>query len=463
MAFNSFVYFVFLAVVAAVFWNVGARRRPAVLALASAVFYGWWDWRLLGLMYAVIAVNYACGLAMAEDADRRMRRTAVAAAVTADLGLLGTVKYYDFFARSLGEALAALGAGAYEPRLLGWVLPVGISFYTFQLVAYAVDVYRRRVAPERDFTRFAAFVSFFPQLVAGPIERAADLLPQMSHARRFSPEAATAGLRLVLWGLLKKMILADNCAAVADRVFAAPGTMSGADLWLGTLCFAFQIYGDFSGYSDIAVGSARLLGIRLTRNFSLPYFAVSPADFWHRWHVSLMLWLRDYVYIPLGGSRRGPWRTAVNRTAVFLASGLWHGAAWHFVAWGVWHAALFPLDAALTRLRLPAAVRHATTMTGVLAGWVVFRAATLEQAAAALATMCTPSLFGTTTSSRLPLVYIAVFTAAEALTRRRESPLERFGGAAARSRALRWAVYYALLLALFALGGRPAAFVYFQF
>ena len=463
MVFNSFVYFAFLAVVVVVFWHVAPRHRAAVLAVASAVFYGWWDWRLLGLMYAVVGANYIGVRAMDAARSERRRRAWLVWVAAADFGLLGAMKYYDFFARSLCEALALAGGARIEPRLLGWVLPVGISFYTFQLVAYAVDVYRRRLRAERDVVRFAAFVTFFPQLVAGPIERAGHLLPQVGHGRAFRADEAVEGLRLVLWGLLKKVVLADNCAAVADRVFAAPEAMSGADLWLGALCFAFQIYGDFSGYSDMAVGSARLLGIRLTRNFRLPYFAATPADFWRRWHVSLMLWLRDYVYIPLGGSRRGPLRTAANRTTVFLLSGLWHGAAWHFVAWGAWHAALFPLDTALAKLRAPALLRRAATLTGVLTGWVVFRTATLPAAMARLAAMFRPDGFGTTALSRLPIVYIALFTAAEALARPNENPVARLAELTGRRRALRWAFYYVLLLALFALGGRPVAFVYFQF
>lgn len=300
MLFNSLTYFIFLGLTATLYWSLAARWRPALLVAASAVFYGWWDVRLLGLMAAVVVLNFALARGLDATCRPAVRRAALWAAVAADLGLLGVMKYHDFFARSLAAAATALTGADVGPRLLGWVLPVGISFYTFQLTAYAVDLYRRRIPRERSLVRFAAFVSFFPQLVAGPIERAADLLPQIGRPRRFDAAEAAEGLRLLLWGLLKKAVLADNCAAVADHVFApgAAGAASGADLWLGTLCFAFQIYGDFSGYSDMAVGSARLLGIRLTRNFRLPYFAPTVGEFWRRWHVSLMTWFKDYLYIP---------------------------------------------------------------------------------------------------------------------------------------------------------------------
>ncbi len=463
MLFNSLAYLLFLPIAFLVYWTVPGRWRNAVVVAASFVFYGWWDVRFLGLMVLTCAVNYAAALLM--DAVAR-RRTVCALAVVFNFAVLGAFKYYDFFAGSLAALCRDFGWQLHPP-VLHVMLPVGISFYTFQVTGYVVDVYRRATPATRDVLRFFAFISFFPQLVAGPIERSTQLLPQFARVQRFDRAQAVDGMRQILWGLMKKMVLADNCAAVADYAFAHPTTLSSADLWLGIVCFAFQIYGDFSGYSDMAVGSAKLFGIRLMKNFDRPYFARTIPDFWRRWHISLMTWFRDYVYIPLGGNRRGRLRQYANTAAVFAISGLWHGAGWTFVVWGLYHAALF-LPYSLLRPVLARCGRWATppltllTFLLVLMGWVVFRAPDMATAGHYLAGLFDPDRWGPTSCSRLPLLYIGLLVAAEAVSRR-EHPLALAGHGLLCHRAVRMALYYALFIGTLLAGGRPTEFIYFQF
>ena len=384
MLFNSYKFALFLPVVFLVYWLLRRRWRwqNAFVLLASYVFYGCWDWRFLLLIAFTSACSYASGLLIA-PAPKHVARRLLWTNVLVNLGILFLFKYYDFFAGSLA---ALLGLDA-EGVLLRLVLPVGISFYTFQALSYSIDVYRGDVHPTRDAVAFFAYVSFFPQLVAGPIERASSLLPQFERERRFSYPEAVDGLRQMLWGFFKKVVVADGCAVYVDRVFGDPAQYGGCTLVMAAVLFSVQIYGDFSGYSDIAIGTAKLFGIKLRRNFNVPYFSRDIAEFWRRWHISLTTWFRDYVYIPLGGSRVSPGRLVLNVFVIFLLSGLWHGANWTYVAWGAYNALLFMPLVLLKRNRryrdtvavgrtlptLKEACRMALTFGLATVGWVIFR------------------------------------------------------------------------------------------
>ena len=360
MLFNSLEFLLFLPTVFAAYWILnlwtdrprGLQAQNLLLLIASYVFYGWWDWRFLSLIAFSTLVDFAVGLQIAkanardissEANDSARSQTAkrwLWVSLAVNLGLLGYFKYANFFIENWIEAWSSVGVHM-DPWSLKVILPVGISFYTFQTLSYSIDIYRRRLEPTKNLVEFAAFVSFFPQLVAGPIERASALLPQLQKRRVFETELGNSGARLILWGLMKKIALADTCAIYVNDIFGDHSHCSGLTLVIGAVLFAIQIYGDFSGYSDIAIGTARLFGIRLMTNFQSPYFSRDIADFWRRWHVSLSTWFRDYVYIPLGGSRVGTWKAVRNTFIIFLVSGFWHGANWTFVAWGALHALLF--------------------------------------------------------------------------------------------------------------------------
>lgn len=339
MLFNSFDFALFLPVVFVLYWMIGGERRKLqniLLLVASYVFYGWWDWRFLGLIVFSTAVDFMLGREMAHRTEARSRKILLWTSLAVNLGLLGYFKYANFFLENFVEAFRFFG-GRMDGGLLHIVLPVGISFYTFQTMSYTIDVYRRKLEPTHDFAAFAAFVSFFPQLVAGPIERATNLLPQFAEKRNFSRGQATDGMRQILWGLFKKIVIADQCAPIVNHMFENPDQYSGLMLIAGAALFAFQLYGDFSGYSDVAIGTSKLFGFKLIKNFATPYFARDISDFWRRWHISLSTWFRDYVYIPLGGSRRSKSRTLLNMMIVFVVSGFWHGANWTFIIWGGLH------------------------------------------------------------------------------------------------------------------------------
>ena len=337
-------FLVLLAAVLALYWPVlgrirgpsRRRLRNALLLGSSAVFYGWVHPWYLGLLAFSTLLDFGVGLAMERHPDRKGRLLALSLA--GNLGVLGTFKYFDFFITNVALVLEGVGFEAHLPTLR-LALPVGISFFTFQTLSYSIDVYRGTLEPRRDLLDYATFVCLFPQLVAGPVERARDLLPQLERERRFDVERFQSGLGLALWGAAKKIIVADTLALYADRVFAMHH--AGPVLtWAATLAFAVQILADFSGYTDMARGTARMLGLELVENFRRPYLAHTPMDFWRRWHISFSSWIHDYVYLPLGGSRRGRLRTLAARYGALLLSGLWHGAAWHFVAWGAYHATL---------------------------------------------------------------------------------------------------------------------------
>ncbi len=343
MFFNSVSFLIFLPVVFILYWGLfkgSLKLQNIFLLIASYLFYGWWDYRFLVLIVASTLLDFFVGRFLQKTGKQIHRKMLLSLSLVFNLGLLGFFKYYNFFIESWIDSWAYLGIDM-QLSSLNIILPVGISFYTFQTLSYTIDVYRRNIEPTSDIINFSVFVAFFPQLVAGPIERAKHLLPQFSIKRIFNEERAISGIHLILWGLFKKIVIADSCAIYVNEIFDNYENMNSASLLLGAVYFAFQIYGDFSGYSDIAIGTGRLFGFDLMRNFNFPYFSRNIAEFWRRWHISLSTWFRDYLYIPLGGSRGSKWQQLRNVFIIFLVSGFWHGANWTFVIWGGLHALFF--------------------------------------------------------------------------------------------------------------------------
>ena len=343
MLFNSISFLIFLPVVFILYWGLFKRSlklQNIFLLIASYLFYGWWDYRFLALIAASTLVDFSIGRFLQKTGTQIHQKMLLSLSLVFNLGLLGFFKYYNFFIESWMDSWANLGVEL-QVSSLNIILPVGISFYTFQTLSYTIDVYRRKIEPTSDIINFSVFVAFFPQLVAGPIERAKHLLPQFSKKRIFIEERGISGIHLILWGLFKKIVIADSCAIYVNAIFNDYENMNSASLLLGAVYFAFQIYGDFSGYSDIAIGTGRLFGFDLMRNFNFPYFSRNIAEFWRRCHISLSTWFRDYLYIPLGGSRGSKWQQVRNVFIIFLVSGFWHGANWTFVIWGGLHALFF--------------------------------------------------------------------------------------------------------------------------
>ncbi|SVC13370.1 uncharacterized protein METZ01_LOCUS266224, partial [marine metagenome] len=343
MLFNSLDFAIFLPIIFILYWfviNKNLKLQNLLIVIASYFFYGWWDWRFLSLILFSTIVDYSVGLKLNKEENLFKRKILLWTSIIVNLGFLGFFKYYNFFIDNFTAAFSFLGIEI-NSNSLNIILPVGISFYTFQTLSYTIDVYKKKFNSTKDFIAFAAFVGFFPQLVAGPIERATNLLPQFCKKRKFIYDQAVDGLKQILWGLFKKIVIADNCALIANEIFNNSVNYSGSTLILGALFFAFQIYGDFSGYSDIAIGTARLFGFNLMQNFAFPYFSRDIAEFWRRWHISLSSWFRDYLYIPLGGSKGSKWRQIRNVFAIFIISGFWHGANWTFIIWGLLNAIYF--------------------------------------------------------------------------------------------------------------------------
>src|SRR5436190_14252174 len=408
MLFNSFDFAVFLPVVFLLYWSLNGhlRLQNAFLIASGFVFYGWWDWRFLGLLIFTSGTDYLVAMGMERTTDDRRRKGLLAISLTANLGLLGFFKYYDFFITCFHEAFTFLGL-PFGLDTLGLVLPVGISFYTFQSLSYTIDVYRKQLRATDDPVTFFAFVSFFPQMLAGPIERARHMIPQFVAPRVFDIALARDGMRQMLWGLFKKIVLADNCSQIVNQLYADPGAHSGSTMALATVLFAFQIYGDFSGYSDIAIGAARLFGFDLMRNFAYPYFSRDIAEFWRRWHISLSTWFRDYLYIPLGGSRGTKAFVVRNTMVIFLVSGFWHGANWTFVAWGGINALFFlplvlldkhrTMSGTVAEGRYLPTLREAGMMTMTFGmacfAWIFFRSQSIGQAFEVIARIASRSLF----------------------------------------------------------------------
>ena len=407
MLFNSIDFAVFLPIVFSLYWFVLDRNlklQNIFLVLASYLFYGWWDWRFLSLILFSTIIDYTVGQKLRTEEKQSKRKILLWLSITVNLGFLGFFKYYNFFLENFINAFSLFGMNV-NANSLNIILPVGISFYTFQTLSYTIDIYKKKLEPTKDFIAFSAFVCFFPQLVAGPIERATNLLPQFYKKRIFEYHKAVDGMRQILWGLFKKIVIADNCAEFANMIFNNSAEMNGSTLFLGAIFFTFQIYGDFSGYSDIAIGTSRLFGFNLKQNFATPYFSRDIAEFWRRWHISLSTWFRDYLYIPLGGSRGSTWMKIRNTFTIFLVSGFWHGANWTFIIWGALNALYFLPLLLLKRNRINTdIVAKQTNIPNIneifsmmntfiltILAWIFFRAENVNHAFSYLATIFSKS------------------------------------------------------------------------
>lgn len=482
MLFNSLDFAIFLPVCFLIYWFLLRDRLQAqnvFLLLASYVFYGWWDWKFLSLIFISTIVDYVIALSIERAKRKIYRKMLLFVSLGVNLGILFFFKYYDFFIVNFAEAFTFFGY-AIEARTLNIILPVGISFYTFQTLSYTIDVYREKLKPTRDIIAFGAFVSFFPQLVAGPIERATNLLPQFNKNRKFVNSDATDGMRQILWGLFKKVVIADNSAIFVDHIFSNYETLPGSTLLIGALFFTFQIYGDFSGYSDIAIGTARLFGFRLMQNFAFPYFSRDIAEFWRRWHISLSTWFRDYVYIPLGGSRGGTLSRIRNTIIIFVVSGFWHGANWTFIVWGFLNALYFlPLllfgknrkhlnDVAESGFfpTFTDFLRMTMTFSLTVFAWIFFRSDNISMAVNYISTIASSSLFTmpeliNPVRANVTIFMIVIFMAVEWLGRRGQYGLQIIGSV--RNAPFRWLIYYLIILTIYLLQGIQQQFIYFQF
>lgn len=478
MLFNSLEFAVFLPLVFAAYWllaSKGVKVQNLLLLIASYVFYGWWDYRFLSLIIFSSIVDFWVGKKMGAAKEEVSRRRYLYLSLFTNLGLLGFFKYYNFFIDSFVDAFTLMGQSI-DPGRLSIILPVGISFYTFQTLSYSIDIYRKKLTPTADPVSFFAYVSFFPQLVAGPIERATNLLPQFMQERKFTYAAGADGMRQILWGLFKKVVIADNCAEYVNLIFADPSAYSGSTLLLAVVLFAFQIYGDFSGYSDIAIGTARLFGFKLMQNFAFPYFSRDMAEFWRRWHISLSTWFRDYLYIPLGGSRGSQAQQIRNVFIIFVVSGFWHGANWTFIIWGALNAIYFLPLLILNKNRNHLAVvandsmlptisevgNMLVTFTLTVLAWIFFRADSVGQAIDYLLNIFSTTLFNTPeTIPSLTLCLLLIFIIIEWWGRRGQYALERIN--LFSRQPIRWSVYLLLALMVVAFAGKQQEFIYFQF
>ncbi len=483
MLFNSIDFAIFLPIVFLFYWfviNKNLQLQNFLIVAASYLFYGWWDWRFLSLILFSTIVDYTVGQKLEGEVDQSKRKVLLWTSIIVNLGFLGFFKYYNFFLDNFITAFSFFGTEI-KANSLNIILPVGISFYTFQTLSYTIDVYKRKLEPTKDFIAFSAFVSFFPQLVSGPIERATHLLPQFYKKRTFNYSKAVDGMRQILWGLFKKIVIADNCAEYANMIFNNSADYSGSTLVLGALFFTFQIYGDFSGYSDIAIGTSRLFGFDLMRNFNFPYFSRDIAEFWRRWHISLSTWFRDYLYIPLGGSRGGTWMKVRNTFAIFIVSGFWHGANWTFIVWGVLNAIYF-LPLLLTNnnrnnLETVAqgkffpSIKELSFMLLTFAltvfAWIFFRANNIEHAISYISEILSPSLFtiprgGLGYGALTTIILVVIFVLIEWQGREGQYAIAHLG--IKWKRPLRYAMYYCIIFLIMYFGNfNENQFIYFQF
>lgn len=480
MLFQSIEFLIFLPIVFLLYWFVFKRLKyqNMLVLIASYVFYGWWDWRFLILIAITSALSYLSGILIKkfDDSPKKTKWISVGNIIL-NLLILCVFKYFNFFVGSFVQLFNLFGMH------LDWasasiILPVGISFYTFQALSYTIDVYRKKIKPTRDAVAFFAYISFFPQLVAGPIERSTNLLPQFQKERTFTCENGVSGLRQMLWGFFKKIVIADQCAKYVDVVFADYASQNGNTLLLAVFLFSIQIYADFSGYSDIAIGTAKLFGIKLMRNFNNPYFSRDIAEFWRRWHISLTTWFRDYVYIPLGGSRVSKAKIIRNTFIIFLLSGLWHGANWTFIAWGSYHAILFLPLILLEKNRkyitninenqwLPNVkelLQMLITFILVAIGWIFFRSTTISDAFAFIQNIFNPTVLDSVLlvkglNINILLIFILIMALFEWFNRNRE-----FGFEISKwNIVVRHILYWALLFAIIFYIAENESFIYFQF
>lgn len=478
MLFNSLDFAIFLPIVFILYWfifNKSIKLQNLLIVCASYLFYGWWDWKFLSLIFFSTLIDYFIGRKLFTEENPTNRKILLWSSIAINLGFLGFFKYYNFFVENFITAFTFFGFEI-NANTLNIILPVGISFYTFQTLSYSIDVYKRKLQPTQNFIAFAAFVSFFPQLVAGPIERATNLLPQFYKKRTFDYQKAVDGLRQILWGLFKKVVIADNCAEYANLIFNNYTDYSGSVLVLGAVFFAFQIYGDFSGYSDIAIGSARLFGFNLMQNFAFPYFSRDIAEFWRRWHISLSTWFRDYLYIPLGGSKGGTINKVKNTFIIFIVSGFWHGANWTFIVWGALNAIYFLPLLLLNKNRkninvvadgkiLPSVkdfLKIIITFSLTIFAWIFFRAENLSHAINYIKGIFNPTLF------HLPVIFpsklivlLFVFIGIEWLQRTEKHALY-FNGKTIPL-IFRWSLYLVIAFLIASFFGKANSFIYFQF
>jgi len=483
MIFNSIDFAIFLPIVFFLYWFVANRNlklQNLFIIVSSYFFYGWWNWAFLYLILLSTIVDYSVGLVLSKEENQFNRNISLWLSIIVNLGLLGFLKYYNFFLDNFITAFSLFGTKI-NAGSLSIILPVGISFYTFQTLSYTIDVYKRKIKPTRDFIAFSAFVSFFPQLVAGPIERAANLLPQFLSKRIFDYSKAVDGLRQILWGLFKKIVIADNCGIYVEYVFNNSSDLPGSTLLLGAVLFSIQIYCDFSGYSDIAIGTARLFGFNLMQNFAFPYFSRDIAEFWRRWHISLSTWFRDYLYIPLGGSRCGTAKRVRNIFIIFIVSGFWHGANWTFIVWGALHAICFLplLLSGKNRLNLAIvakgkyfpslteAVHMLLTYGIVVITWIFFRAESVGHAVNYIGEIFSRSLmtiphFIEVERFQKVTVLIIGFIFIEWLGREEQYALSVTNKM--RHSFTRYFLYYMVVLSILIYGNLKAnQFIYFQF
>lgn len=479
MLFNSLVFLLYLPIVFILYWFVFRKLKyqNALIVVASYVFYGWWDWRFLILIALTSFFSFISGITITHYTRKKVKLLVLWANVILNVAILATFKYFNFFVENLQALLSPLGINL-DGITVNLILPVGISFYTFQALSYSIDVYRQKIVATKNIIAFFAFISFFPQLVAGPIERATNLLPQFLSSRKFDYSSAVDGCRQILWGFFKKMVVADNCASLVNVIFSNYETTGGLNLWIGAFLFTFQIYGDFSGYSDIAIGVSKLFGIKLMRNFRVPYFSRDIAEFWRRWHISLTTWFRDYIYIPLGGSRCSKSKVIRNTFVIFLVSGFWHGAEWTFIGWGAYHAVLFmPLillgknrkytDSVASGRILPT-MRESTLMAYtfllVMIGWIIFRADNLIVACNYIVKMFTDWSFCVTPHiGKRVFIFIAFMLLVEWIKRESPHPFDIAGKGLLKYRSMRWAIYLLLCLCILFFSGQQGQFIYFQF
>ncbi len=482
MLFNSIDFAIFLPIVFTFYWfviNKNLQLQNLLIVIAGYVFYGWWDWRFLSLIIFSTIVDFSVGLQLKIEENQTKRKIFLWISILVNLGFLGFFKYYNFFLENFITAFSFFGTEI-KPNSLRIILPVGISFYTFQTLSYTIDVYRRKLEPTKDFIAFAAFVAFFPQLVAGPIEKATHLLTQFYSKRSFDYSKAVDGMRQILWGLFKKVVIADNCAEFANQIFNNSTDLNGSTLLLGALFFTFQIYGDFSGYSDIAIGTTRLFGFDLVRNFAFPYFSRDIAEFWRRWHISLSSWFREYLYIPLGGSRGGTLMKVRNTFVIFIVSGFWHGANWTFIIWGALNVIYF-LPLLLTNNNrknleivakgkiLPSTkefLQILITFGLTVFAWIFFRAENIKHAFSYISEILSTSLFEFPifrgiTRALATIFFIVIFLLIEWYGRESQYAIANLG--LKWKQPLRYAMYYSIIVAIFWFGGKQQQFIYFQF
>jgi alginate O-acetyltransferase complex protein AlgI len=483
MLFNSIEFAVFFPIIFFVYWfivNKNLQVQNIFLLAASYYFYSCWDWRFLFLLIFSTLLDYTSGIAISRSKKISYKKIWLWISIVINIGFLGFFKYYNFFISSFSDVFTLFGV-KFSTWTLNIILPVGISFYTFHGLSYVIDIYYGRIKVEKNFVNYSVFVSFFPLLVAGPIERANHLLPQIKKERKFEYGQAVSGLKQILWGLFKKLVIADNCAVFANLIFENPDQYSGSTLFLGAIFFAFQIYGDFSGYSDIALGSARLLGIELLRNFSYPYFSRDIAEFWRRWHISLSSWFRDYIYVPLGGSRVNKWIKLRNTFIIFIISGFWHGPNWTFVIWGLINAFYF-LPLLLTdsnRIHMGIAsegrifpklndlIKIISTFILTTLAWIFFRAESVTSALQYISGIFSYSFFSIPKFIHIgkafnTFILVLFFVIIEWNGRAQEFAIAKT--AVGKPRLIRW-LFYAIIIFILGmfLQTKESPFIYFQF